>query len=380
MYFEPPVCLGGGLRGEIRQFLCQTPEWNCMTSQKTITFRSQITGTLSDLIRDEGVVCQHSVDFLSALAGGILRYRDEGVELSPTIIYSTDIDKVLVSFPGTVKYAIGEVDANPNSVKKILKDCAPLAMGSWCIFIERTGQMRLKYGVFYYNTLPTTLPISDAISICSNVFCVLVTKTSPSTVEICGSKGNELSMVFSTTREESVAPDNSINDFAMDCCSGITESADREDFKKYFTHLLNKVLTESHGTILICCSSAKLQTISELQDRIPLNPKLDFFSTFAIYKNSNSAESLMKLQSCEKLLSGILMCDGTVVFDAFGSVTDYRIFYRSNTPNEIPQVADGGARRRAFEGIKGLLGGEFNSTLFRSQDGLTMCARKEVNE
>jgi len=239
-----------------------------MANQKAITFRSQVKGNIADLIEDEGLNCQQSVEFLSALAGGLLQYRDEGVELSPAILYSTDVDSVLVSFPGSVKYAVGEAEVTPNSVKRVLKDCAPLAKKNWCIFIERTASPRLKYGVFYYNTLPTTLPIIDAISVCANVMCVLVTKTSPSTIEITGSKGNVLSVVFSTTREERVAVDSPVNDFAKDCCSSIVESGDGIGFNKYFSHLLNKVLTESHGTILICCSTARLHSIGELQDGI----------------------------------------------------------------------------------------------------------------
>lgn len=153
-----------------------------MVNQKTITFRSQVTGNIADLIQDEGLTCQPSLEFLCALVGGLIRYHDEGVELSPTILFSTDIDSVLNGFPGSIKYLIGKAEVTPSSVKNILKDCAPLAMENWRIFIERTTAPQLKYGVFYYPTLPTTLPINDAISVCSNVLCILVTKTSPSTV------------------------------------------------------------------------------------------------------------------------------------------------------------------------------------------------------
>lgn len=220
-----------------------------MPNPKTISFRSQITGCIGDLIRDEELVCQHTVDFLCALSGSLLQYRDEGIELIPTILYSNNIGNVLDSFPGSVKYAIGEVDATPNSVKKILKDCAPLAKENWCIFVERTATPRLRYGVFYYNTLPTTLPINDAILVCTNVFCILIARTSPSTIELTGSKGHSLSVVFSTTREDQVAVDNPIHEFAKDCCSSIIEPENSLGFSKYFSHLLNKVLSESHGTI-----------------------------------------------------------------------------------------------------------------------------------
>lgn len=353
-----------------------------MVIQKTITFRSQVTGNIADLIRDEGLTCQPSQDFLCALVGELPRYRDEGVELTPTILFSDDIDSVINRLPGAVKYFVGESKVGPDSVKNVLKDCAPLAIDSWHIFIERTARLQLKYGVFYYPTLPTTLPINDAISMFSNVVCVLVTKTSPSTINISGSKGSLLSVIFSTTREEHSTLEHSIEDFAKDCFSNIVASEDNIDFKKYFSRLLNKVLTESHGTILIC-TQEKLSNVNELKDGVFLNPELNFFSTFSAYQESSSAESLAKLYSCEKLLNGLLTCDGTVVFDTFGSVIAYRVFYRPETINseEPTQVAVGGARRRAFEGIKGLIKKKNGlvSALFRSQDGLTMYV-KENND
>jgi hypothetical protein len=355
-----------------------------MAAQKIVTFRSQITGNISDLIEDEGLVCKPSQDFLCALAGEMLRYRDEGVELNPTVLFTTNAQRVIQTFPAAVRYVVADAEISANSAKKVLKGCAPLARGSWCIFIERTEGNRLQYGVFDYPSLPTTLPLADAITLDLDVFCVLVRKASPSTIEIIGAKGASLSMVFSTTRENSAIPHDPIGDFTRDCCSNIqAEATDQKDsagqFPGYFRNLIANVLTDSHGTILLCTQSKEvLAEIDELKDGTLLDPKLDFFSVFSAYRQSESAESLRKLQSYEKLLSGLLMCDGTVVFDTSGSVIAYRVFYRPNTPSKSVGLSngEGGARRRAFEGIRELVDKSLTSALFRSQDGLTLMARK----
>jgi hypothetical protein len=353
-----------------------------MAKVRAVSFRSQITGTISDLIHDEGLDCKPSQDFLCALVGELLRYHDEGIELNPTIIFMADANQIHGRFPRAVRYSIGEADISPSSVKTILKGCAPLARGSWCIVIERTKgkTAKLKYGVFDYPMLPSTLPIADAMALKTDEFCMLITKTSPGTIEIRGARGSLLTMLFSTTREDSPTHDDPIGDFAKDCCAQIAEPPEPgPQFIDYFRRLLEQVLTESHGTIFLCMPSENLGKLAELKDGISLTPKLDFFAAFTEYQQSSSAESLMKLQSCEKLLSGLVMCDGTVVFDHCGSVIAYRVFYRPSSPrSKEAEISDGGARRRAFEGIKKLLGEELTSALFRSQDGLTISARNKA--
>ena len=106
-----------------------------------------------------------------------------------------------------------------------------------------------------------------------------------------------------------------------------------------------------------------------MKDHIGLSPALDFRKAFADYNGTKSAETILTLQRCEELLSGFLRCDGMISFNNMGSVTAYRIFYSPSeaAAPEAPKV-NGGARRRAFEGLKPLVKNKIVSALFRSQD------------
>jgi hypothetical protein len=318
-------------------------------------------------------MCQASQNILSYLSGALLNYRDEGVELSPKVLFCLNSGALFEYFPGTIKYSIGAVSTSPDSIKRILKDCAPLAAQNWNIFIERENGINLKYGVFSYSKLPTALPLEEAISLSPSSVCLLVKKTSQSTVEILGSKGNALSIMFSTMREN-VATADPISPFSGDCCAGIDNEEFASEFRDYFYRLLGRMLARSHGTI-IACSGEGLSEVEELSDGIPIDPKLDFFSIYSEFRRFSTVETILKLQSFEELLLGILQCDGVVVFDTKGAVVAYRVFYKPRTTSgEQPQVGTvvGGARRRAFEGIKLLVGRSLSSALFRSQDGLTI--------
>jgi hypothetical protein len=61
-----------------------------------------------------------------------------------------------------------------------------------------------------------------------------------------------------------------------------------------------------------------------------------------------------------------------IVFDTMGRITSYRVFYQPQNEEPAIQSVVGGARRRAYEGVKTLVGRPLMSVLFRSQDGLTL--------
>ncbi len=202
-----------------------------------------------------------------------------------------------------------------------------------------------------------------------DLFCVLVRRTSPSTIEIRGSKGNSLSLIFSTVREQPIQSDP-ISAFAIDCCLDLGNA---DDFRIYFQRLLEQALTRSHGTILATTRSNNLRGISELKDAIPVVPKLDIYAAFMGYREIGSAESIVTLQNRESLLTGLLHCDGIVMFNTQGCVIAYRVFYRPGSQDPVrAEPLAGGTRRRAFEGAKTLVGSSLVSMLFRSQDGLTL--------
>jgi hypothetical protein len=334
-----------------------------------ITFRSQTSTHIDDLLADEGLTCVPSRSIVSYLAGNLLNYKEEGREYTPTILFCEDSDAVIKAFPGSVKYIIGTIALDADAGRRILKECVPLAVGQWCIFIERNGT-KLHYGVFSYLNLPTTLPLEEVISISSTTFSILLRKISSNTVELRGSKGNSLSMIFSTVREKTV-DENPVAHFANDCCETLPSNPLLVPFQNYFHSLLSRTLNQSHGTILACVPQ-NLKAIREFRDHVALNPILDFHSVFREYREDQSAQSIVKLQSYEELFLGIVSSDGIVAFNTAGCLIGYRVFFRPMKKQKQDSTISGGARRRAFEGAKALVGDHLCSLLFRSQDGLTI--------
>jgi hypothetical protein len=336
----------------------------------SLTFRDQVTGKINDLLIDEDKACADTQNLIAYLAGSLFDYRDEGTEFLPSILVCDSIQRALQSFPGAVTHQIGAAELDPASGRKVLKDCAPLSNKNWFVFIERAAN-KIRYGVFTYFRLPTAISLHEGIAI-GGVFAILIRKISRSTVEVRGAKGSILSLIFSTIRESN-EDSGSIADFAANCFSAVPAEPALKDFQIYFTRLLEGEVSSSHGTILACGQGLKLADVQGMSDAVDVHPVLDFYRVFSDYHSVSSAESILALQRCEELFRGFLRCDGIIVFDTLARITAYRLFYHPavEAGAEGKKVI-GGARRRAFESIKDLVGKDLISVLFRSQDGLTI--------
>lgn len=342
----------------------------------SVSFRDQTTGRINDFLIDEDKACAPTQNLLAYFAGALLSYKDEGVEFAPQLVVCDHLDAFLNSFPGAVSHTIGEAPLDPAFGPKILKDCAPLSGSNWYIFVERYAPLEIRYGVFTYFRLPTAIPLYEGITINADQFAILVRKISSNTIEMRGAKGSLLTLIFSTLRE-STNIGTSIEQFTADCCTDVTDPKIAREFKSYFHRLLEASLTSSHGTILICARDLDLKSIPEMNDAVLVTPHLDFQTSFSDFHISNSAGSILTLQRCEELLQGFLRCDGLIAFDTRGRITAYRIFFRPIDTSVDASNIVGGARRRAYEGIRKLVGKQLLSALFRSQDGLTLHHRLE---
>lgn len=332
-----------------------------------ISFRDQATGQISDLLADEGLRCAHTQDLLGFLTGALLSYREEGEELTPIVVVCESVATLRQTIPGGIAHQIGQVSLDANPGPKILKDCAPLSGPNWFVYIERLANGRANYGVFTYLRSPTGFPLDEALSLVTDQLCVLARRTGPSVVELRGAKGHHLAIAFSTMRARPDT-DRAVKRFAHFCSRNVIQP----EFEPYFTRVLTDVLAACHGTMFVC-SEADVGTIPSMKDAVTISPELDFASAFSELEKSKSADSILVLQRTEELLRGFVRCDGMVVFDTRGRISAYRAFYRPEEPQKKSggEIV-GGARRRAYEELKNLVGKTLISVLFRSQDGQTL--------
>lgn len=345
-----------------------------MGKQTTVSLRVSTRGELTEFLENEGKECAYSNRVISGLIGKLWNYKEEGVELNPTIIFSDDIAEFGKALPGFSRLLLGKVSSTEDAAKRILKDCAPLTTDSSMIFIERKEDGKnLNFGIFSFLHSPTSIGIEEALLLDDNKFAILIKKSAPTTLKIIGSKGNSLSILMSTLQEN----DNSASEIEKFVADLVHDIDDPDGaFRRYLQRIIARELSECHGTILLCAEGEIYPSDECLSDRVSLEQGIDLFGPFQDFTKDSSAEALLKLQRAEGLLRGFLSCDGMIMFSTTGKITSYRVFYRAAKGTDEKAVV-GGARRRAFAGVGASKSKDLRAALFRSQDGTTEYA--EIN-
>ena len=357
-----------------------------MAVEHTIVSMQESTiGAIVQFMDREGCECLQSNKLLAFLAGALQHYEEEGVVLHPRVILCNQVDEFCQVLPGGRFLVVGQTSLNNDAGKQILKQCANLARAGWTIFVERNSAgTEARFGVLSFLASPTSIELREMVTIGNDTanehhaFIVLVEQYDPKTILFSGSRGHTLKIAFSTTRANKDDSVELIN-FSRICCSNIGSA----EFTSFFSTLLRKCLNESHGTILICTTKSSINDIKGMSGAVVLEPSLNIKDAFNTYKTLKDADSILELQRSEALLTGMLQCDGIVVFDNNAVVKAYRVLFHkvqtTTTANDGavsglvvkgPTPA-GGARRKAYEDLKPLIGGDLLAAFFRSQDGAT---------
>lgn len=344
-----------------------------MPHSQIVTFRDTINSRVADFLADEKIECVKSQQILCALIGLLVNYKEEGIEFSPPVVLCEQMTKFSTSLPGIVSIYVGEIDYNEKLPARILKDVAVLARDSWAIFVERPNDNRVRYGVFSYPQLPTSLTLDEAVEIDPDLGGVYLRKTNSNSIVMKGSRGFGLKVIFSTTRDSHDEDMEGVKLFSELCTRNVSEG-EKTALQKYFTRVLQTCMERSHGTILVAIESGS-NLPPELADAVILAPKIAFSELLLNYRSTESSDAVVRLAMSETILQGFMASDGVVIFDTTASVIAYRGFYKDAKSVASAQAIVGGARRRAFEGLKQLVGTSIAGVLFRSQDGLTLLDR-----
>lgn len=142
-----------------------------------------------------------------------------------------------------------------------------------------------------------------------------------------------------------------------------------EKFAGYIDRILSSAIKDCHGTLIAVVPSGGAGLPPEISDLVRLEPPFHLYDRFERHiDEGKTAASVSRLQAASELVSGFIDSDGITVFDDAGYVLGYRAFIKSDTAG-LPVT--GGARSRAYESMKTLVGKSIVASFFRSQDGRT---------
>lgn len=335
---------------------------------KNVTFRSHLKGEIDDLLRSEGVTCAETCEAIVTLSAEMAHYHEEGVALFPEVFICDDINDLTKSLSGAEIIKIGEGVRSPATALKALKECAPLAIGGWSIYLGRGGS-NFTYGVFRSINFPLSMTPSEILTEDGDsvIFILEARKISESCVELKGGKGNRICLFFSAEKAESPSPEIVLQRLSELIVNNVADNCQIET-QRFIFRALSRLLPSAHGALIAVIPKQRSKLPDRLGDAVILEKPIEIASRVSEFMANEDVESLTRLQATEDILKGMLGSDGILLFRSDGSIFGYRAFLRPKKPI-TPGTTSGGARRRAYDGLKEFLNKPFSAVFFRSQDG-----------
>lgn len=331
---------------------------------ENITFRSGLAGGLIDFCNESNLPIFINPLVLVELIVLLARYKEEGVSLHPKVYVTNDIGLCKAMVGNAEKIQIGSGEKNENGIKQAIKKCAPLAIGSWCIYIHDQDQT-INFGLFRGSSNVTAVPIDDVLlSDNQDLVVVKAFQVADECVELKCSNGKHHYVYLNHIKEDNPPPLQHLNDLVSAICRKVSE-AEKESLESFLNNVLFEGLRESHGCLIAVTNMKSPPSIIK-EDGVFLEEPIDFLN---LISDVNNDPTLFEyLLSKRDLLKGMLNSDGIILFDNSGRLLGYNCFIKISQKAKVI----GGARRRAYSSLKGNVGKKgIYAAFMQSQDGWT---------
>jgi hypothetical protein len=351
-----------------------------MAIEKSVSFRSSLLANTLDLTQNVGWQCARTSRLIAGIVSQLAVYTEEGVAMTPSVFICSSVAR-LVQLAGVGEFIPLSDDVPLESAgPKLLKAAAPLCSGHWRIYIERSASGEFcKYGVFCGSSDPTSLTIDEVVlDEFEEEFPVIrITQSATNKVEVRTSVGDGIEFRFNNDNDvaELKAHEHiKLLSLAISRNSGLLH----ERFVGYVDRILSAAIKNCHGTLIAVVPANDAEFPVTLADIVRLNPPFHLYSRYQAHIDEGmTAASVSRLQAASELVSGFIGSDGITVFNDAGYVLGYRAFIHSDNGGK-PMA--GGARSRAYESMKSLVGTDLTAAFFRSQDGRTEFIKSDLEK
>lgn len=174
---------------------------------ENITFRTHLLGSVTDFTASCDMKPWVEPQLLVELVVSLARYREEGKKLSPQIYLCERLSQILKRLPDSDSVKIGECPLAEEAVGEILKKCAPIAGGGWCVFVEGSAG-GLIFGLFRGSLNPLAIPIDKTLfsGDPGDMKVVRLHQTADDCIELMNHCGERHNIFLSHRKEDSPHP------------------------------------------------------------------------------------------------------------------------------------------------------------------------------
>ncbi|MCX6344279.1 MAG: hypothetical protein NT018_04305 [Armatimonadetes bacterium] len=337
-----------------------------------VSINQALQGTIAILLGDANLGnCQATREGLMIITTCLSRYQEEGKDLFPKVILTTNLQQLQAQLPQCEVLRIGHGPIAATTYRECLKRCAPLAVGNWYVYVERNAKA-VVYGLVRSGASPfSPTPEQKMAEMPTDAPAIVIKQIADGVVEAAIPGGSCVCVTFTGHKvtEDDRRPK------LHKLYKHITENCECEiqlQLVKVLDRIFETVVQHRHGTLAIVTDPVVVSKTRGLKDGIWLPEPLDLAKRVETEVVFADSESSAAIYAAEDIVVGMLMSDGITVFNTKGCVVGFNVFAKPSNQTERNVVAKtGGARRRAFELLRLWLECPVLACFMLSQDGST---------
>lgn len=344
-----------------------------MPSDSTIiTFRPLLEQAVEEFISTQGWKTPGLSEATSELITALAKYREEGKRLFPVAYFTQDLPALLNELGGTDPLLIGRGPLNSQTMRRALKQCAPLGEGrSWVIYLC-VNDNQTEFGVFRTTGSPIqptslerlrriekpSLPILGVVQLAENV------------IELRASAFSYRYIHLSGLSATGTPPTRTTRDFIEALTHDVSPEY-RNPIANFYYRVVIDVMQVWHGTLAaVLPKGAPIPDF--FRDGVILEEPVDIEERIRSVCQGGWNLNPGELQAESHLVRGMMGADGITLLSSDGKILGYNVFMNSPIQATV-HSSEGGARWRTYRALCKMVGQDLVATFYRSQDGSSNC-------
>lgn len=295
---------------------------------------------------------------VTELAASLCGYREEEVPLYPLVFICSAVDSLAGPVPRTI---VGSgMSDDIQLAARILKQCAPLAVGGWAIFVEVCDR-QCRYGIFRPPTESLSADPEFVLGVApgggENV--IYIRALTRDAVEIGLKDHPRIHIHLSGRAPRNVDIFTSVEQLAQWAVSSLSIDRFRKvDIERFLRLAVLEGVRRGHG-----CLIAVARSKDPFKTAVWLDPPVNIADAVSA---ATEPAGFRRLLGVEYLIHGVLASDGVTVFSNDGHLLGLRAMV--DLPANTHGI-NGGGRSHAYQYLKSLVGKSLVAAMKVSQDG-----------
>ena len=340
------------------------------TSPQILSYRHLLLGAVEDFLADAGMSNPETTEALAEVLVTLSRYREEGVPLFPAVYLGDDLDELLQVLHGSDPIGIGQGPSTPETMRRALKQCAPLGQRGWSVFLVRQpGEVR--YGVFHGSNFVLHETPMEWLRACRvrGRRAIGVVQLAENVLELRSSGGVARYIYLSGARIDMPPPPATLGELVRTLTRDVEPDA-LIDTRTFFRRVFVTSLRDSHGMLVAVLPAEPRSTSGRLfADGLLLEAPINVADRIRAYRRAPTEAAAGAVQALADLMQGMMSADGITVLRTDGTIAGFNVFIPHRASTRRNEQPTGGARRRTFDALAAEVGHEIVGAFYRSQDG-----------